>query len=590
MHFALTKRSFYALFIFTAILFFSCQKEFSLDNGNAVQLPDLSTKVSSSVSGFVTDENNASVMGATVQFGTTTITTDKYGYFEVKNVQVVKTAAVVTVIKPGYFKGIKTYIATQGKAAFFRIKLIPKTTAGTVNGNTGGAITMANGLSITFPANSVVTASSNAAYTGTVNVAAYWLNPTATDLPATMPGDLRGINTAGNLQLLTTYGMAAVELTGSGGELLQIAAGKKATLSLTIPASLVSSAPASIPLWYFDEAKGLWKEEGSATKTGNTYTGEVSHFSFWNYDVPGPYVQFDCRLKDVAGNPIPYAWVKITVTGTNNFTWGYTDASGFVGGAVPNNAQLTLEVIVSYNCSTPIYTQQFTTTTANISLGDITITNTGVATVSGTVTDCNNAPVTNGYVLMSESNYYLRYPVSNTGTFSFATLLCTNNVPVTIIAQDLAALQSSNPIPYTLVYGNNVMGNIAACGTQIPEYVNYSINGNNYTLTEPPGSITETGYSPNFIFISAGGGTNSFVGIGYTRPANPPANLGNLTSFMSSDMNDSVIITTPIPVNITEFGSIGQYVSGNFSGIMTSVTNPAVTYNITCSFRTKRNY
>jgi hypothetical protein len=132
-----------------AVLFFSCQKELSFDNSTSGNLPpDLKTKVSSSVSGFVTDENDAAVMGATVQFGSSTITTDKYGYFEVKNVQVVKQAAVVTVIKPGYFKGIKTYIAKEGKAAFFRIKLIPKTIVGNINAASGGTVTLANGLSL----------------------------------------------------------------------------------------------------------------------------------------------------------------------------------------------------------------------------------------------------------------------------------------------------------------------------------------------------------------------------------------------------------------------------------------------------------
>ena len=141
MNFTLTKSSFYRniLFAFTAVLFFSCQKDLSLENaGGSINPPDLSTKINSSVSGFVTDENNAAVMGASVQFGIATVTTDKYGYFEAKNIQVVKEAAVVTVIKPGYFKGIKTYMAKEGKAAFFRIKLIPKTTAGSLNASSGG--------------------------------------------------------------------------------------------------------------------------------------------------------------------------------------------------------------------------------------------------------------------------------------------------------------------------------------------------------------------------------------------------------------------------------------------------------------------
>ena len=156
------------LLIFSLSLFFSCQKDLSLEDGGTVVVtpPDLSTKINSSVSGFVTDENDAAVMGASVQFGSSSITTDKYGYFEAKNVQVVKEAAVVTVIKPGYFKGIKTYMAKEGKAAFFRIKLIPKTTVGNVNAASGGTVTLANGLSIKLPSGSIVNAATNATYTG----------------------------------------------------------------------------------------------------------------------------------------------------------------------------------------------------------------------------------------------------------------------------------------------------------------------------------------------------------------------------------------------------------------------------------------
>ncbi|MBL0181590.1 MAG: carboxypeptidase regulatory-like domain-containing protein [Chitinophagaceae bacterium] len=492
MYFALTKKTLYrsTLFIFTAVLFFSCQKEFSIDNGNAVLLPDLKTKVSSSVSGFVTDENDAAVKGATVQFGTSTITTDKYGYFEAKNVLVVKDAAVVTVSKTGYFKGIKTYMAKEGKAAFFRIKLIPKTIVGNINSTAGGTVTLANGLSIALPAGALVNAATNTPYTGTINIAAYWINPEAADLNSTMPGDLRGIDKDGSMKLLKTFGMAAVELTGASGELLQIAAGKKATLSLAIPASLSADAPASIPLWYFDETNGLWKEQGNAVKTGNTYVGEVSHFSFWNWDVPGNYVQFDCTLHDVSGNPIPYTLILIHVAGTTNYALGYTDASGYVSGAVPANAQLVLEVFTYYVCNAPLYTQTFNTTNANISLGVITITSGYTANISGTVTDCNTNAVTNGYIIILINGYYTYYPVSNTGTFNFPFSLCTNSTAVTLIAEDLTALQQSSPVNVNLVPGSNVIGNLQACNNSIAEFLNYSINGTNYSYTAPVNSVT----------------------------------------------------------------------------------------------------
>ena len=147
---------------------------------------------------------------------------------------------------------------------------------------------------ISLPSNSVVNVATDAPYTGTVNVAVHWIDPTAVDLDQIMPGDLRGIDETGSLKGLKTFGMTAVELTSASGELLQIASGKKATLTMPVPPALLSNAPSSIPLWYFDEINGLWKQDGTATKTGNTYVGDVSHFSFWNCDQPGDYVQLNC--------------------------------------------------------------------------------------------------------------------------------------------------------------------------------------------------------------------------------------------------------------------------------------------------------
>ena len=581
------------LLTFTLSIFFSCQKDLSLeDGGTVVTPPDLSTKINSSVSGFVTDENDAAVKDATVQFGTSTITTDKYGYFEAKNVQVVKEAAAVTVNKTGYFKGFKTYMAKEGKVAFFRIKLIPKTTVGNINAASGGTVTLANGLSIKLPAGGIVNPATNATYTGTVNVAACWINPTAADLNKIMPGDLRGINTAGSLKLLQTFGMAAVELTGASGELLQIANGQKATLTLPIPSSLSGSAPATIPLWYFDEANGLWKQEGSATKTGNTYVGDVSHFSFWNCDVPNNYVQFNCTLKNSSGDPLPYTLVKITVVGTNNSGWGYTDATGYVGGAIPDNANLVLEVMSYYNCLTPIYSQTFTTTNVNISLGIITVpAANNIATLNGTLTNCASTPVTNGYIIMLEGGTYTRYPVSNTGTYSFTRVFCSFPQSVILIGEDVANTQQSNPVTYSVNAGVNTVGNIQACGVTTQEFVNYSVNGTNFSLAPPTDTLLVYGTSTPAIIIQAGQvvGNNS-ASLSFVSQGIGLGSMQSLTFFGTQPQMTNPTIQGPIFVNITEYGAIGQFISGNFSGIIIEAQPPNTVYNITCSFRVRRTF
>jgi hypothetical protein len=593
----LTKNSLYrnALFILTAVVFFSCQKTLDYETGGSgggtVPLPDLTTKINSSVSGFVTDENDAAVMGASVQFGTSTITTDKYGYFEVKNVQVVKEAAVVTVNKTGYFKGIKTYIATAGKAAFFRIKLMPKTNIGTINAAAGGTVSLPNGLSVKLVAGSIVNAASNAVYSGTVNVAAYWINPTAADLNRIMPGDLRGISTDGSLKLLQTFGMAAVELTGAAGELLQIVNGQKATLSLAIPSSLTATAPATIPLWYFDEANGLWKQEGTATKSGNTYVGEVGHFSFWNYDVPANYVQFNCTLKNSAGNPLAYTLVRITVVGTTNSAYGYTDSSGYVGGAVPNNANLIMEVFPTYGCATPIYSQTFTTTNVNISLGIITVSApANTATLNGTVTNCASTPVTNGYIIVQEGGTFSRYPLNNVGAYSFSKLFCSFPQTITLIGEDVTNTQQSANVTYVVNAGTNTVANIQACGVTTQQFINYTINSTTYSFTAPvdtfqyfnnnQSSISLSGYKPS--------PPSSNVNFSITNTGIAVGSNQNLQYFFPSQIIDSMRITTPILVNITEYGAVGQFIAGGFTGVLLGQPPTNTPYNVSCNFRVRR--
>ncbi len=583
-----------ALFFFSILFFSACQKSPSFSEEPTIILPtlDLTTKVTSSVSGFVTDENEAVVSNASVLVGTATTTTDKYGYFEASNVQMVKNAAVVTVTKAGYFKGIKTYIATANKAAFFRIKLMPKTNAGTVNGTAGGVVILPSGLSIGFPASAVVNAATNAAYAGTVNVAAFYINPTAADIDRIMPGDLRGINSTGNLQLLTSYGMVAVELTGAGGELLQIAAGKKATLTSPIPTTLAVTAPNTIPLWSFDEAKGLWKEEGIATKTGNNYVGDVSHFSFWNYDVPGNFVQFNCTVLSSNGQPLPNAAVKISlINNPLNTAFGYTDGNGFVSGAVPNNAQLKVEVFPSYTCNAVVFSQNFTTTNSNINLGNITLTN-NIATISGNVTNCLGNVVTNGSIILKNGNVYNKYPLSNTGSYSFNYVLCGSSpLSVNLIGEDLSTLQQSNTSVGVITVGNNTIPTIQACGVSVQEFVSYSINGVLYNSTAPTTTYNHLNY--NFtnetLILGAINGGNSSQAIYYSTPNIAAGSFQNLTKFRATQIQDSITtIQNPILVNITEYGSIGQFISGNFNGVLIGLPPANTAYNVNCSFRVKR--
>ena len=589
---------FAASILFLNLYFSSCKKDTNASAGNFDVPTDLTTKVSSSVSGFITYDDDNPVNGATVTVAGNSTVSNKYGYFELKNIQVVKDAAFVTVTRAGYFKGVKTYLATEGKTAFFRIKLIPKTIVGNINASAGGNVTLANGLKISLPANAVMNAATKAAYTGQVTVAAKWIDPTSGDLNLVMPGDLRGVDTVGSMNLLTTYGMAAVELTGSGGELLQVTTGKKATLTIPLPSAIAATAPNSIPLWYFDETVGLWKQEGIAVKTGNSYVGDVSHFSYWNCDVPSKYVRFYCSIMEANGKPVKNAYVKISIVGSPlKAGYGYTDSAGYTGGAIPNSANLLLEVFGAYNCSTVLYSKNFSTTNVNLSLGSITIPAANTATISGSVTNCSSAAVTNGYIIMKKDGAYSYSSLSNTGTFNFTTTLCGASTTATFIAEDIAALKASNTTTATITTGVNAIGSFNACSIATQQYMNYSINGTSYTLTSPADSLLQYGNqqtTPASISIysySVAGGTSNFksTNIAFTQTGIAVGSSQNLLSFITRQLSDSVRIVAPIPVTITEYGAVGQFIAGDFRGTLTGASPANIPYAVTCNFRVRRS-
>lgn len=586
------------LFFIATSFFFACQKQVTGGGPDVVivpvVLPDLSTKINSSVSGFVTDENNAAVIGAIVTAGTSTASTDKYGYFEITNASVVKVAAVVTVTRPGYFKGIKTYTATDNKSAFFRIKLLPKTIAGNIAAGTGGTVALANGLSVSIPANAIVNNATGIAYTGTVNIAAYWISPTSNDLNKIMPGDLRGIDTVGAIKILTTYGMAAVELTGAAGELLQIAPNKKATLAFPIPSTIISKAPATIPLWYFDEANGLWKQQGSATKTGNNYVGEVSHFSFWNCDVPfADAVKFSCLVVDEGNHPIPNVTVAVysndsTYTGCH----GLTDSSGYVSGAIPANSSLTLKVYSDYNCDEPSISQKFVTSATDILLGSIAISSAKTATITGNVINCAGKAIVKGYILATKNGQISRHLISSTGTFSFVTTFCSANSAISLYAVDLDSLQQSASVTFALTSGTNTAGTLTACDKTIQQFIKYTLDGKNYSLIESEDDLSQYVYGVGSLIEGVQGiakdSSNSLRNIlmEFSHDGIAANSSQNLQMFRIARVGDLLNVTNPTIVNITEYGSINQFISGNFSGSFKGKFSNIV-YTIACTFRVK---
>jgi hypothetical protein len=255
-------------------------------------LPKEGVLVSTSMFGRVVDEQDKPLSGVTVAGGGKTALTDDNGVFVINNVMLDQARAYITATKAGYFGGSRIFQPVKdGTSRPPLIKMLAQKSIGTIKASTGGFVESKGGTRIELPANAVE------GYTGTINVVANYINPTSPDFFARMPGDMAADNSENKRGALISYGMSHIDLLDDNGKKLKIKAGVQATVTLPVPQNLQASATPTIAMWYFDETKGIWKQEGSGTYQNGKYVGKVSHFSIWNYDHWNPLMNLPMILR-----------------------------------------------------------------------------------------------------------------------------------------------------------------------------------------------------------------------------------------------------------------------------------------------------
>jgi hypothetical protein len=419
--------------------------------------PDVAT----SVAGRVTDLYNVPISNAVVTAGLITATTDIDGHFLITNVDLIKSAGFVKVDKAGFFPGSRTFFVS-GNGVNLKIKLIPKIASGVFAASAGGIINARGGGSVDIGANAVVNATTGVAFTGNVSVSAFFLNPGDDGFSDYMPGDLRGITSGNQEKMLKSYGMMSIEMNDASGNRLQLAHGKDATITMPIPFFMQTNAPATIPLWYFDETKGLWQEDGVAVKQGSNYMGTVKHFSFWNCDVPMESVKLEATFIYGKGSFLANTLVTVT-SATDGTRSDYTDNKGTVLGLVPANEELELKVF--NGCGEIIYSKDIGPFNTDTNLDNINVGSVEAYdrfTISGSVVNCDYKPVTDGLVQVIRGGMYFNAVIVN-GNFTIALPRCKNKVPITLVVYDLSN-QGQSILHLDVDSDDQVIGIIKACG------------------------------------------------------------------------------------------------------------------------------
>ncbi len=329
----------------TGLTFFSsCNTQNNSDNLNDGEDYTLSESVSDNhVYGYVTDGDGRALANVLVTTGNDTVLTSESGAYYLEKCRAVNGRCVVKFESRDYFTVIRTANVDDGDARLDAMLMLQDIKDGVTDVsrfyNSQGATINVGKMTVDIPANSLVYEDGKP-FNGSVFASTYYLNPKSENFVNEMPGgDMSGVDSTGKSVILLSYGMVEVTLKDSVNRKLQLKDGSESTL--TFPSTEGLKSYDKIPLWYFDENKGTWVEEGIATKEGDHYTGKVKHFSWHNLDYPNKRATICGRVTNQEGKPL--SGIKVTISQT----YAYTDANGNYCAFVP---QLT-DVFVTVKSS-----------------------------------------------------------------------------------------------------------------------------------------------------------------------------------------------------------------------------------------------
>lgn len=294
------------------------------------------------VMGTVIDPSGYGMGDVDIYVGDATTHTNSQGFFVLDGLSA-SDRQVVTFRKDGFVMTSEVVRIQSGESTWVEARMVAHDTVTSVDSASGGTVTSSDGASVTLPAGFAV-GPDGSAWSGPVDVAVTWFDPSTEVGLDAFPGDFMGTRMDDSETFLVSYGYVDVSLFDpSTGEPLDSAPGATFDLSMPVPADMQADAPATIPLWYFDEEAGEWMEESSATLNGTTYTGTVPHLSIWNCDVAADRSYVIGRVVDCDDGGDPVKGARVTVKGQRGWTSGET--------STPPDGTFRIPVDSNHNCT-----------------------------------------------------------------------------------------------------------------------------------------------------------------------------------------------------------------------------------------------
>jgi hypothetical protein len=279
------------------------------------------------ISGVIETTFGQGLPGVTVTAQGMPTETNEDGWFYLSDVPV--GSALVAMARDGYLTTYRTTPVLQNQTTHIGTIVLIMTETSTLDAAMGGeVVTSDSDGSVKFEAASIVSEDGED-YTGEMSVEITAMLPTDDGFFNSFPGVFEGIREDGTSIQFESYGFMGVNMYSTTGAKLQLGNDKEAEMELRIPDQMADSAPDTMPMWYFDETDGVWKEEGFAVRDGSQYRTSVSHMTIWNWDYPIEDVcTIEGRVVNNDGEPVSDARVISQGMDVTYRDEDFTDATG----------------------------------------------------------------------------------------------------------------------------------------------------------------------------------------------------------------------------------------------------------------------
>jgi len=263
------------------------------------------------------------IANAKIEIGGCLTTTDENGWYSLKNIAE-NERAVVTITAKGYYKNSRIIYLKQNvngtdvpSPNYLAFPLDAYDAHLSYDSQVDKDILIEKDARIVLPAG-IYMDSKGDEYTGMVEADLAYEDIFTSKGRFEFLGAYEGIDANGDKKLFTSYGMLIVDLKDGKGDSLQI------TGEITVFFPTISQIDAeTIPLWYYDYDKGIWIEEGYATRQSDgSYRGEISHVGAWSLNMPVETASGIYKGKIMYEDGSPARGIRIQARGEN---WISTD-------------------------------------------------------------------------------------------------------------------------------------------------------------------------------------------------------------------------------------------------------------------------